>query len=88
MLLQDTKRPAEAEPLYRRALAIDEAAHGSQHPTVGIRLNNLAGLFQETDRFAEAEPLLRRAVAIFEGSLGDHHPDTAISLYHDCYKEA
>jgi tetratricopeptide (TPR) repeat protein len=32
----------DALPLFRRALAIDEAAYGPDHPTVAIRLNNLA----------------------------------------------
>ena len=33
-LLQATNRLAEAEPLYRRALAIGEASFGPDHPTV------------------------------------------------------
>ncbi|MCP3971928.1 MAG: tetratricopeptide repeat protein, partial [Rhodobacteraceae bacterium] len=36
----------EAEPLMRRALAIDETSFGSEHPEVAIRLNNLASLLQ------------------------------------------
>ncbi len=32
----------EAEPLYRRALAIDEASLGPAHPDVARDLNNLA----------------------------------------------
>ena len=69
-LLQDTNRLAEAEPLMRRALAIDEKSSGPDHPNVAIRLNNLARLLQATNRLAEAEPLFRRALAIFEKSLG------------------
>ena len=61
-LLQATNRPAEAEALYRRALAIDEASYGQDHPKVAIRLNNLAGLLQATNRLAEAEPLISRAI--------------------------
>ena len=33
-LLQATNRLAEAEPLYRRALAIDETSYGPDHPNV------------------------------------------------------
>ena len=44
MLLQATNRLAEAEPLYRRALAIDEKSYGPDHPDVARDLNNLAGL--------------------------------------------
>jgi hypothetical protein len=48
----------------RRALAIDEASFGADHPRVAIDLNNLAQLLQDTKRLAEAEPLMRRALAI------------------------
>ncbi len=35
----------QAEPLYRRALAIDEKALGPEHPGLATDLNNLAGLY-------------------------------------------
>jgi Tetratricopeptide repeat len=44
LLLRDTHRLAEAEPLFLRALAITEKSFGPEHPNVAIRLNNLAGL--------------------------------------------
>jgi tetratricopeptide (TPR) repeat protein len=69
-----------AEPLYRRALAIDEASYGPDHPTVAIDLNNLALLLRATNRLAEAEPLYRRVVKIFETSLGQDHPNVATAL--------
>lgn len=47
----------EAEPLMRRALAIDEKSVGPDHPDVARDLNNLAQLLQATNRIAEAEPL-------------------------------
>ena len=56
-------RYAEAEPLYRRALAIREAVLGPDHPDTASSLNNLAGLFRAQGRYGEAEPLLRRAEA-------------------------
>ena len=37
---------AEAEPLYKRALAIDEKALGSDHLDVATDLNNLALLYK------------------------------------------
>ncbi|MFN6354329.1 MAG: tetratricopeptide repeat protein, partial [Cyanobacteriota bacterium] len=70
----------EAEPLMRRALAIDEASYGTDHPNVARHLNNLAQLLQATNRLAEAEPLMRRALAIDEASYGNDHPDVAIDL--------
>ena len=69
-----------AEPLMRRALAIDEQSFGSDHPKVAIRLNNLATLLQATNRLTEAEPLMRRALAIDEQSFGAEHPTVAIRL--------
>jgi hypothetical protein len=75
-LLQVIARYEDAEPLFRRALAIDEASHGSDHPEVAIRLNNLASLLQATNRLAEAEPLSGRAARIFLASLGINHPNT------------
>jgi tetratricopeptide (TPR) repeat protein len=71
---------AQAEPLYRRALAIDEASFGPNHPEVATRLNNLAGLLQATNRLPEAEPLMRRALAIAEASFGPDHPTVANDL--------
>ncbi len=70
----------EAEPLYRRALAIAEASLGPNHPTVATYLDNLASLLQATNRLAEAEPLYRRALAIAEASLRPNHPEVAIDL--------
>jgi tetratricopeptide (TPR) repeat protein len=79
-LLQATNRLAEAEPLMRRALAIDEASYGTDHPSVATRLNNLARLLYDTNRLAEAEPLMRRALVIDEASFGNDHPKVAIRL--------
>jgi hypothetical protein len=71
---------SDAEPLMRRALAIDEASYGSDHPNVATALNNLAALLQATNRLAEAEPLMRRALAIDEASYGSDHPNVATDL--------
>ncbi len=70
----------EAEPLLRRALAVDEASYGPDHPTVARDLNNLAQLLRDTNRLGEAEPLMRRALAIDEASYGPDHPDVARNL--------
>jgi hypothetical protein len=64
VLLLSKAAYGEVEPLLRRALAIDEAACGPEHPKVAIGLNNLAQLLKATNRLAEAEPLMRRALAI------------------------
>jgi tetratricopeptide (TPR) repeat protein len=79
-LLQVIARYEDSEPLFRRALAIDEASYGPDHPNVAIRLNNLVLLLQDTNRLAEAEPLMRRALAIDEAGYGPDHPNVAIRL--------
>ena len=74
LYLRSQARFAEAEPLMRRALAIDEASYGAEHPTVATSLNNLAALLQATNRLAEAEPLLRRVVlTLVEFTRGVEH---------------
>jgi tetratricopeptide (TPR) repeat protein len=71
---------ALAEPLMRRALAIEEASPDSAHPNLAVYLNNLAELLKYTDRPGEAEQLMRRALAIDEASLGSDHPNVGIRL--------
>ena len=68
---------AGAEPLYRRALAINEKALGPDHLDVARSLNNLAGLLKAKGNYAAAEPLYRRALAIAEKALGPDHPNVA-----------
>lgn len=70
----------EAEPLMRRALAIDEKSFGENHPRVANDLNNLAELLRKTNHLVEAEPLIRRALRINEASLGPDHPNVATNL--------
>ncbi len=79
-LLQETNRLVEAEPLMRRALAIDEASYGKDHPEVATDLGNLAQLLYHTNRMTEAEPLMWRALAIYEASYGKDHSNVSIRL--------
>jgi len=70
----------EAEPLYQRALAIQEKLLGPEHPDVAMSLYNLALVCRYQGRYAEAEPLLKRSLAIREKALGPEHPAVAFSL--------
>jgi hypothetical protein len=82
-LLRATNRLDEAEPLYRRALAIDEQAYGPDHPRVAIPLNNLALLLQARSRLGEAEVLSRRHLEIllkFTHSTGHEHPNLRAAI--------
>ena len=50
---------AEAEPHFKRALAIREKVLGAEHPKVAGSLNNLAALYDAQGKYGEAEPLQR-----------------------------
>ena len=71
---------ARALLLRQSALAIIEAALGSDHPNTATALNNLAATYRGLGRLDDALPLLQRALAITEAALGPDHPDTAIRL--------
>ena len=72
--------PAEAAPLLRRALAIDEQALGAQHPRLGERLSALGMVLYDLGEAASARPLLERALAIHEGHEGPSGPGVATAL--------
>jgi tetratricopeptide (TPR) repeat protein len=59
-------RFAEAEPLFKRALAIREKALGPDHPDVAWSLNSLGAFYADEGQYAKAEPIYQRALAIFE----------------------
>jgi tetratricopeptide (TPR) repeat protein len=73
-------RRAEAEPLLKRALAIDETVLGKEHRYTSSDLSNLANVLMFKGRYDEAEPLVRRALAIQEKTFGPEHPQTAECL--------
>jgi tetratricopeptide (TPR) repeat protein len=55
---------AQAEPLFKRALAINEKALGPGHPNLATTLDNLADLYTKTGRKDEANRLFDRAARI------------------------
>ena len=58
-------RFSEADPLYRRALAIDEHLYDADHPNIAGNLNNLAGLLYRANQLSEAEELMRPVTQIY-----------------------
>ena len=74
-------RCTDAEPLYRRALAIRERALGPNASEVGSTLHNLAVLLALQNRNREAEPLYQRVIAIKEQALGPDHTEVGSALY-------
>jgi nephrocystin-3 len=80
LFLDECAEYAGAEPIFHRALTINEASLGRDHPEVARVLVSLGQLLNATNRYPEAEPVLRRALAICEASLGPDHPHVASSL--------
>lgn len=79
-LYVDQGQYAQAEPLFRRALAINEKSLGPDHPAVAKSVNSLAVLYTNQGQYTQAEPLYKRALAIREKTLGPNHHAVAASL--------
>ena len=80
LLHQDTGNYARAEVLFRRAVAVTEAAMGPEHPNVAIFLSSLGGILIQKGESHLAEPLVVRALAIAEKTFGLEHPDVGLAL--------
>ncbi len=78
--LEQSAQYAQAEPLYLRALAINEKILEPEHPNTGTTLHQLALLYRKQGKYEQAEPLLVRACAISEKMGGPEHPSTAATL--------
>jgi len=77
--LLDDGRPAEAERVFRRQLAIGMARFPDRVETAHP-LHHLGETYRRTRRCAEALPLYRQALAIRERRIGPDHGDIARSL--------
>ena len=75
------KEYTKAEPLFKRAIAIIEAARDKGHTDLIITLQNLATVYRETGRLDEAEAAYKRTQAIVEATFGkdDERVATALS---------
>lgn len=62
-------RYAQAEPLYKRALAINEKAFGPKHPITAMSRSCLASLCALQDQHKEADRLFKRTRAVLEKAL-------------------
>ena len=54
----------QSEPLYKRAIALQEAALGTDHGDVANSLENLGRLYFETGRYDEAGQIFHRAQSV------------------------
>ena len=70
MAKQGNGRYAEADGLFRRALALRQESEGAGHPRTAESLRKLAWLLDYEGRYADAEPLAREALSIDTKVLG------------------
>ncbi|HEX7049937.1 MAG TPA: serine/threonine-protein kinase [Longimicrobiales bacterium] len=71
------RRPAEAEPLFLRALALRRQIYGEAHPAVAQTLMGLARARSLLGRFADAVDVGEEAVAMADSVWGSDHPGAA-----------
>jgi tetratricopeptide (TPR) repeat protein len=69
-----------ARELLQRALAIQEAIYGPEHPEVAGTLGNLGIVQRQLGEFEAARASLQRALAIKEAVYGPEHPEVAGTL--------
>jgi tetratricopeptide (TPR) repeat protein len=79
VLYHETRRYAEAEPLFRQAIAIVSGPQAAPSAHIAV---NLACTLAARQRWDEAEELFRRALAARTRDLGIDHPDTAAAMLH------
>jgi tetratricopeptide (TPR) repeat protein len=65
---------AQAEPLYRKSLKLNERAFGATHAEVAHNLIKLVLLYHAQGKYAQAEPLYPQLLTIFEHTPGLANP--------------
>jgi tetratricopeptide (TPR) repeat protein len=78
--LIDQGQYTQVQPLYQRALHIDEQVSGPEQRDTGVSLNNLALLYYLEGKYEQAEPLFQRALKICEQKLDPDDPEIAATL--------
>ena len=76
----DQGKYADAESLFKRALALRENALGPEHEYVSVSLQNLADVYERQGRYADAENAIKRETAIDEKSDGAESTSMASDL--------
>ncbi|MBV1862130.1 MAG: serine/threonine-protein kinase [Nannocystaceae bacterium] len=75
-----TGRAAEALDMQRRAVTLNEAAYGADHPLTANALRELGNTLSTLERFDEAEVKLSRALEIQVGARGRESREVAYLL--------
>jgi tetratricopeptide (TPR) repeat protein len=71
---------SSARDLLERALQIEEAAYGPDHPDVASTLSNLGNILYEQGDLTGARERQERALRIFEEEHGPDHPQVSSTL--------
>ncbi|MEP7135330.1 MAG: toll/interleukin-1 receptor domain-containing protein [Chloroflexota bacterium] len=69
-----------ARTAFERALKIDEAIFGTDHPNVATDVNNLGMVLQDLGDLPGARAAFERALKIDEATFGTNHPNVAIRV--------
>ncbi|MEM1400180.1 MAG: tetratricopeptide repeat protein, partial [Pseudomonadota bacterium] len=69
-----------AKAAYERALRIDEAAYGPDHPNVATSINSLGFVLESEGDLSGAKAAYERALRIDEAAYGPDHPNVAIRV--------
>jgi tetratricopeptide (TPR) repeat protein len=77
-VLQDLGDLEGARENIERALRIDEAAYGQDHPAVARSVNNLGLVLMDLGDLKGARAHFERALRIFQKFLGEDHPKTVL----------
>lgn len=80
LLYEKENRLAEAVPLYKEALAIEETQSGNDQ-SLALTLDNLAQVYRRQGQFDEAEPLYKKALKIEEKIMKPDDQDHAITMF-------
>src|SRR5439155_370397 len=78
-VFREQGKPAEAEAMFREALAISQKLQ-KEHPSVVKQLNNLAEMIEARGDFAEAEALWREALAVQKKLHGNEYIERLAAL--------
>src|SRR4029079_18260760 len=79
-VLEKRSCAVDAEPLFRRALSLQQRQLDADNPDIGLTMWHLAEALRVLGRCDEAEALARRTIEIWEGSFGPEHEWTAWGL--------
>jgi len=80
LYLQARAEFADARTCFERALQIDEATFGPNHPKVATDVNNLGSVLRDLGDLAGARASFERALQIDEATFGPNHPEVATDV--------